>query len=208
MFWTTALIGGLLLAAPGYGAPKIGQPAPEFTLPGHDGKTYDLKALRGKYVVLEWFNNDCPYVDKHYDGKVRNMQTLQRRWIDEAKKSKKELVWFAIASSAPEKQGHLTAKEAKKIRDEERNAHMTSILLDPKGAVGKLYDAKTTPHMFVIDPKGVLRYDGAIDDKPSTQLSTLKGAKNYVTESLSSLFEGKAIAKEQSTPYGCSVKYE
>jgi peroxiredoxin len=195
---------------------EVGQMAPDFSLKGHDGKTYKLSELKGQYVVLEWFNNDCPYVDKHYNEKHRNMQTLQDTWIKKAKKhaKKKEkakagamLSWFAVASSAEGKEGHLDAKKAKEIRDKERKAKMTAILLDKGGKVGQAYEAKVTPHMYIIDPTGKLVYNGAIDDKPSARVSTVKGAKNYVTAALTSLFAGEAVAEPVTKPYGCSVKY-
>jgi peroxiredoxin len=195
---------------------EIGQKAPNFSLKGHDGKTYSLSDLKGNFVVLEWFNNDCPYVDKHYHEDKRNMQTLQAKWIKKGeqnakkgdKKNKKPgLAWFSIASSAKDMEGHLTAKKAKQIRDEERKAKMTAILLDGDGKVGKAYDAKVTPHMYIIDPDGKLVYNGAIDDKPSARVSTIDGAKNYVSAALSSLFSNKAVAESVTKPYGCSVKY-
>ena len=202
------VIGTLLVATVGLAAPKVGQPAPNFSLPGNDGKTYELSKLKGKYVVLEWFNDDCPYVEKHYDETKRNMQNLQKTWAEKAKKEKKELVWLSIVSSAPGKQGHLTAAQATNLKEKERKAHMEAILLDPSGKVGKMYDAKTTPHMFVIDPAGKVQYMGAIDDKPSARLASLNGANNYVSNALTQLFEGKAVAQTSTKPYGCSVKYK
>jgi peroxiredoxin len=185
---------------------EIGKPAPQFKLNGHDGKTYDLAAMKGQWVVLEWFNDECPYVDKHYHESARNMQELQKKW-QEAGKSKGGLNWFAVNSSAPGKQGHLTNATAKQIVEVKRKAHMKAILLDADGAVGKAYDAKTTPHMFIISPEGLLAYNGAIDDKDSTRIESLKGAQNYVTAALTSLFDNKAIAQPVTKPYGCSVKY-
>lgn len=196
-----------LLSFNAYAVLKINQSAPDFSLAGHDGKTYKLSDFKGKFVVLEWFNNDCPYVDKHYHEDARNMQKLQKNWIDKAKASGKELIWFSVVSSAPGKQGHVSAKEAAEIKTKTRAANMTAILLDPKGTVGREYSAKTTPHMFVIDPKGMLRYNGAIDNKPSARLSSLKGAQNYISAALKSLFSGAKVAKASTKPYGCSVKY-
>ncbi len=205
MKWT--FIALLTLSQWTLAAPEIGKTAPDFTLKGQDGKTYKLSDLKGQWVVLEWFNNECPYVEKHYHADFRNMQNLQKKWIEEGKK-KGQLNWFAVSSSAPGKQGHLTAKKAKEIRDTERKANMTAILLDESGKVGKLYDAKTTPHMYIINPKGTLVYNGAIDDKPSAQTSALKGAKNYVSAALMSLLNNKAVAIASTKPYGCSVKYK
>ena len=188
-------------------AVKSDTAAPDFALPGHDGNTYQLSKFKGQYVVLEWFNNDCPYVEKHYDAGYRNMQNLQQKWITKARSEGKNLMWLAIVSSAPGKQGHLTAEQAKAIRDSERKAHMTAILFDQDGKVGRLYDAKTTPHMYVIDPAGQLRYQGAIDDQPSARVASLKGASNHVDLALTSLFAGKGVATKATKPYGCSVKY-
>lgn len=198
---------------------EIGQEAPEFSLKGHDGKTYKLSEQKGNFVVLEWFNNDCPYVDKHYHEDVRNMQKLQAKWIKKGDDNMKEtakkegqkqpgLKWFSISSSAKDMEGHLTAKKAKAIRDKERKAKMTAILLDSDGSVGKAYEAKVTPHMYIIDPAGKLVYNGAIDDKPSARVSTIKGAKSYVSAALTSLFSSKAVAEPTTKPYGCSVKYK
>lgn len=190
-----------------FAAPTVGKTAPDFSLKGHDGKTYKLSDMKGQWVVLEWFNNECPYVDKHYHADFRNMQNLQKKWIEEGKK-KGNLNWFAVASSAPGKQGHLTPKQAKMIKEKERKANMTAILLDETGKVGKMYDAKTTPHMYIINPKGELVYNGAIDNNSSAQTSSLKGAKNYVSSALTALFDNKAVAKSTTKPYGCSVKYK
>jgi glutathione peroxidase-family protein len=154
------LCASFLLTPIAVAAPQIGKSAPTFKLPANDGKTYDLEKLKGKYVVLEWFNNDCPYVDKHYNETKRNMQSLQKKWIDQAKSEGKELVWLAIASSPEGTQGYLTPKTATEIKDKERKANMDAILLDHDGTVGRLYEAKTTPHMYIIDPAGALRYAG------------------------------------------------
>ena len=193
----------ILISSYGLAQVKIGKNAPDFSLKGHDGKTYQLSKLKGKYVVLEWFNNECPFVDKHYNENYRNMQNLQQQWT----KKSKELIWLSIISSAPGKQGYVTAKEAAQIKNKIRKAHMNAILLDSEGNVGRMYGARTTPHMYVIDPEGKLQYMGAIDNKPSARLSSLKGAKNFVSQSLGELFAGKAVSEKVTTPYGCSVKY-
>ncbi len=195
----------MLLAFPAFAQVKIGSKAPLFELPGNDGKTYRLSQLQGKYVVLEWFNNECPYVDKHYNETHRNMQNLQRFWTKKNKKA--EVVWLTIVSSAPGKQGHVTAQQASQIKNNVRKAYMNAILLDPQGKVGRMYGAKTTPHMYIIDPQGVLQYKGAIDNKPSARLASLSGAKNYVHKGLGELFAGKKITEASTKPYGCSVKY-
>jgi len=175
-----------------------GAPAPDFTLKGDDGVDHTLSKLKGKYVVLEWYNKDCPFVKRHYGTK--NMQSLQKRYTD------KGVVWFEVATSAEGKQGHMTAKDAVDAR-KKFGLNSTAILLDGSGAVGRLYDAKSTPHMFVIDPKGNVIYMGAIDDLPSTDWSDIKDAHNYVSAALDAAMSGKPVAKPVTTPYGCSVKY-
>ncbi|MFN7728710.1 MAG: thioredoxin family protein [Bdellovibrio sp.] len=188
------------LATPSFAATaEIGKAAPGFKLTGADGKEHSLSQYKGKTVVLEWFNNECPYVKKHYD--VGNMQKLQ------TEAAAKGTVWLTINSSAPGKQGHLTTDAAAKLRTERKMAN-TSLLLDPKGTVGSLYGAKTTPHMYVIDPKGVLAYAGAIDSDSSADPKTIAGANNYVSEALAAVAEGKAVKTTTTKPYGCSVKYE
>lgn len=177
---------------------ESGQRAPDFSLKGVDGKTYKLSEFKGKIVVLEWFNPECPFVHKFYDSKT--MQGLQKTAADNG------TVWLTINSSAAGKNGHLTAESgAKLFKDQAMNS--TALLLDEKGAVARLYSAKTTPHMFVIDKAGKLAYQGALDDRPSAQPSSLDGAQNYVTIALASLAGGQPIKTTSSTPYGCSVKY-
>ena len=195
---------------------EIGKLAPDFSLKGQDGKTYSLSKERGNFVGLEWFMNGCRYVAKHYHEDMRNMKTLQQNWISKGEKNAKAskgdekkpgLKWFSIASSAKDMEGHLNAKQATALRDVELKAKMTAILLDGDGAVGKAYDAKVTPHMFIIDPDGKLVYNGAIDDKPSARVSTIQGAKNYVSAALNALFSNEAVAEPVTKPYGCTVKY-
>ncbi len=173
---------------------------PDFSLTGHDGKTYKLSDVlkEGQHVVLEWFNNECPYVKKHYDS--GNMQAIQKQYTEKGVK------WFTIVSSAEGKQGYLDQKSASKIR-EERKAVSTALLLDPKGEVGKLYGAKTTPHMFVISPKGDLVYSGAIDSDSSYRPEAIAKSKNYVVQALDASMLGKKVALASTKPYGCSVKY-
>jgi peroxiredoxin len=175
-----------------------GKPAPDFTAIGADGKTYHLHDLKGKTVVLEWFNKDCPYVRKYYDAKA--MQKLQQE------ATTKGVVWFTVASNAPGKEGFMDAKAAQEIH-KTRGMSSTTILIDGEGKVAKLYSAKTTPHMFVIDKNGLLAYQGAIDDKPSANPKSLAGAQNYVSAALTSLEKGQPIKEASTTPYGCSVKY-
>jgi peroxiredoxin len=177
---------------------QVGKAAPDFTLTDTAGKTHSLSAFKGKVVVLEWTNPDCPFVKKHYDA--GNMQNLQKTWTG------KDVVWLAVNSSAPGKQGNFPAEKWTSLM-KEKNAAPTAVLLDADGKAGKLYGAKTTPHMFVIDQAGLLVYDGAIDDKPSPDPASLKDAKNYVSAALESTLAGKPVETPSTKPYGCSVKY-
>jgi peroxiredoxin len=162
------------------------------------GKTESLEQYRGKYVVLEWTNRDCPYTKKQYDS--GNMQALQREWTG------KGVVWLTVLSSAPGEEGYLDAagENAQMARV---HAHPTAAILDPKGEIGRLYSAKTTPHMFVIDPAGKLIYAGAIDDKATTDTGDVKTAKNYVSAALTEAIAGQPVQVASTRPYGCSVKY-
>ena len=188
----------LCTAAKLFSAAKVGEAAPEFTTTASDGKSYRLADYRGKYVVLEWHNNGCPYVGKHY--KSGNMQRLQKEWTGRG------VAWFTILSSAPGQQGYVTASEENEyVR--KMQAAPTAALLDPTGQVGHLYDAKTSPQMIVINPQGVVIYDGAIDDKPTTDLEDVPGATNYVSLALEQAMAGKQVATTTTRPYGCSVKY-
>jgi peroxiredoxin len=179
-------------------APLIGKPAPAFEAVDADGKTRSLTEFRGKTVVLEWTNNGCPYVRKHYDA--GNMQALQ------AAAARDGVVWLSIVSSAPGMQGYFTPAAAKAWKVKEK-ARAASVLLDPSGVVGRLYDARTTPHMYVIDRAGTLVYMGGIDDRPSADPASLKGAKNYVAAALADVKAGRPVAQAATRPYGCSVKY-
>ncbi|HEX5130927.1 MAG TPA: thioredoxin family protein [Candidatus Krumholzibacteria bacterium] len=176
----------------------IDKTAPDFSLTGIDGKTYKLSDFQGKYVVLEWNNFDCPFVKKHYGS--GNMQALQKKYVDAG------VVWLTICSSAPGKQGYYEPADLQTMTAERKLAS-TAYLRDPDGTVGREYGARTTPHMFVIDPKGVLVYAGAIDDKPSTSLDDIQGAHNYVRASLDAAMAGKPVADKSTTAYGCGVKY-
>ncbi|MEZ5817736.1 MAG: thioredoxin family protein [Hyphomicrobiaceae bacterium] len=177
---------------------RPGVPAPDFTAKDTRGAPVKLSSLKGKTVVLEWTNHDCPYVRKHYG--TGTMQQLQRDAAAEG------AVWLSVISSAPGKQGHVAAPEADKLTAD-RRAAPTAVLLDEDGKIGRLYGATTTPHMFVIDKSGVLAYVGAIDDKPSTSPATVKTARPFVREALAALKEGKGVATSSTRPYGCSVKY-
>lgn len=178
---------------------KVGQTAPDFTLKDGSGATHTLSEYQGKIVVLEWFNKDCPFVKKHYGS--QNMQTLQKTY------TAKDVVWLTIISSAQNKQGYLTKQEALAL-PKQNGMSPTALLLDPSGKVGRLYQAKTTPHMFVINPQGKIEYMGAIDDKPSTDQSDISGAKNYVATAVNQLLKGEKVTITQAKPYGCSVKYK
>jgi len=177
---------------------KVGKIAPNFELKGHDGKTYELSDFKGKHVVLEWFNKDCPFVKKHYIS--NNMQTLQGEFTE------KGVVWLSIVSSAPGKQGHLTPNKAKEILKNNKSK-ATALLIDSDGKVGKAFSAKTTPHMYVIGPEGKFIYTGAIDSNPSTDPDDIKSSKNYVKMALEDSFSGKEVKVKRSRAYGCGVKY-
>jgi peroxiredoxin len=177
---------------------RVGAPAPNFTATDSHGQAETLSNFKGKWVVLEWHNNGCPYTQKHYTS--GNMQSLQKQW------TAKGVVWFTVISSAPGQQGYVTASEENNYMAKV-HASPTAALLDPDGKVGHLYDAKTTPQMVVIDPTGKVVYDGAIDDRPTPDPSDLKGADNYLNDALSAAMAGKPIAKSYTRPYGCSVKY-
>lgn len=174
-------------------APQIGQAAPEFTLPDNLGSTHSLSDYKGHYVVLEWMNYGCPFVRKHYDA--GNMQALQERYTAQG------VVWFSVVSSAPGNQGHYEPEEMTRMNEENGNK-ASAVLLDPSGTVGHRYHAQTTPHMFVINPDGVLIYNGAIDDKPSARASALEGAHNYVAAALDEAMGGKEVTVPLSKPYG------
>ena len=186
------------LAAPAFAAPSLGQPAPTFQAVDASGKTRSLSEFAGKTVVLEWTNNGCPSGQTHYGS--GNMQSLQKKATAEG------VVWLTIISSAPGMQGYLTAPEAKASK-QKAYAASTDLLLDPQGKIGRAYDAKTTPHMFVIDKAGKVAYMGGIDDRPYADPESLKGAKNYVAAALDDLKAGRPVAVATSRPYGCSVKY-
>jgi peroxiredoxin len=179
-------------------AAKVGDAAPNFSATGSDGKTYRLSDYRGKFVVLEWHNNGCPYTQKHYES--GNMQRLQKEWTE------KGVVWFTVISSAPGTQGYMTADQENGYK-QKMKATPTAALLDPSGEVGHLYEAKTTPQMVVINPQGTIVYDGAIDDHPTTDSSDIPQSKNYVELALSEATAGKSVGIPASRPYGCSVKY-
>lgn len=179
-------------------SPEIGAPAPAFTLPDTYGNQHALADYRGEWVVLEWLNYGCPYVRKHYNS--GNMQGLQKSY------GEKGVKWLAIVSSAPGKQGYYEPA-AMNEQNEEHGQSALAVLLDPTGEVGRMYNAQTTPQMVVIDPEGTLLYNGAIDDKPSSQASSLRGAHNYLAAALDEAMAGQPVRVPTTKPYGCSVKY-
>lgn len=200
MLLTSALATLVLFATHGRAdaAAVVGQPAPAFTLTDTNGKQHSLADFKGKYVVLEWVNHECPFVKKHYGS--GNMQSLQKKYVDQG------VVWLSINSSAPGKQGNYPPEKWNEITTEVK-AVPTAVLLDPDGTVGRAYGAKTTPHMYIIDPEGTLIYAGGIDDKPSTDPDDIPKAKNYVDLALTEALSGQPVAIASTTPYGCSVKY-
>ena len=197
------LAGGVALAlalhgAPALAAPVVGQPAPDFTALDSNGVRHALSAQRGSIVVLEWTNHDCPFVRKHYGS--GNMQALQK----DAKAQ--GVVWWSVISSAPGKQGHVSPAEANALTSR-RDAAPNAVLLDVDGTVGRLYGARTTPHLYIIDPQGTLVYMGGIDDNPSTDPADIPTATNYVRTALAALKDGRPVEPASTRPYGCSVKY-
>lgn len=195
----TALLLSLAVAAgPTLAEPEVGKAAPDFTGTDTAGKTWSLAELKGTPVILEWTNHDCPYVVKHYDS--GNMQALQQEATGAG------YIWLSVISSAPGKQGHVSAAQADELT-KSRNAAPTAVLLDETGSIGKAYGARTTPHMFVIDKDGVLVYMGGIDDKATTDKADIDGAENYVRLAMADLAAGNPVGKAVTRPYGCSVKY-
>jgi peroxiredoxin len=180
-------------------SPPVGSTAPDFSLQDAKGKSHSLADYKGKYVVLEWFNPECPFVKKHYGS--GNMQKLQQNFTS------KGVTWLTIDSSAPGKEGNLSPEQANKTAADWK-VHSTALLLDPEGKAGRTYGAKNTPHMFVINPEGKVIYEGAIDNKPTPNPADVDGATNYVKVALDESMSGKAVSTPSSRPYGCSIKYE
>jgi len=178
---------------------KPGETAPNFTGTDSNNKIQSLTQYRGKYVVLEWANQGCPYEQKHY--KSGNMEALQKQW------TAKGVVWLSIISSAPGQQGYVSPTEENDYL-QKMHATPTAAILDPSGTIGRLYEAKTTPHMFVIDPQGHIVYQGAIDDQPTPDPASLKAVQhNYVSEALEASMSNKPVPTPVTRSYGCSVKY-
>ena len=177
---------------------RVSAPAPDFTATDSHGQTHSLDQYKGKYVVLEWHNQGCPFTRKHYES--GNMQSLQKEWTE------KGVVWFTVISSAPGTQGYVTASQENDYLAK-MHAAPTAALLDPDGKLGRLYAAKTTPDMYVIDPNGKLIYSGAIDNRPTPDQSDIQGADNYVNDALTAAMSGRPVAMPYTRAYGCSVKY-
>jgi len=191
---------GILAAPPAWAAAvaKVGDGAPGFTLAATTGKSVSLADQRGKLVILEWTNHDCPYVRKHYE--TGNMQALQKETTAQG------VIWLTLISSSPGTQGYVTPKQADELTAT-RKASPTSVLLDPTGIVGKAYGATNTPHMYLIDNNGLLVYAGAIDDRPTTRRADVQGAHNYVRAALADVAAGRAVQTPVTRAYGCTVKY-
>ena len=194
-----AILAATLIGVNAMAEPSVDQPAPTFTAKTADGKTLDLASLKGKTVVLEWTNHECPFVIKHYDSD--NIPSLQKEF------TAKGVVWLQVISSASGNQGFVEGESAIKI-NEHRGAKPTNTILDPEGALGKLYGAQTTPHFFIINDKGVLVYKGGIDSIASARPQDIPKATNYVRESLNAVASGQKVPHPSTKPYGCSVKYE
>lgn len=189
----------LTLVAAAHTAPSVGQPAPDFALQDASGKTVKLSDYRGKHVVLEWTNPGCPYVRKHYDS--GNMPATQKEAVD------KGVVWLSINST--EKSSYDYREPARLVAwQNERKARPTALLMDEEGTAGKAYGARTTPHMYIVDPKGALVYAGGIDSIPSSNPDDIRKAVNYVRQGLNEALAGKPITASTTRPYGCSIKYK
>jgi peroxiredoxin len=180
-------------------SPAVGTTAPDFSLSDSKGKTQSVSQYKGKYVVLEWFNPECPFVKKHYGS--GNMQKLQEEFTG------KGIVWLTVDSNAPGKEGSLTAEQAN-AKMAEWKTKQTALVLDPDGKAGQSYAAKNTPHMFVINPEGKIVYEGAIDSKATPNPSDIANSTNYVKVALEESLAGKTVTTANTKPYGCSVKYK
>lgn len=188
-----------MLAVAAIADPTVGKAAPAFSGKTADGDTLDLASLRGKTVVLEWTNHQCPYVVKHYE-KSGNIPKLQKDATGDG------IVWLQIISSAPGKQGHVDGATALQL-NKDRGAAPSEVILDADGSIGKLYAAQTSPHLFIINPEGVLEYKGGIDSIKSAKEEDIPKATNYVREALGALSNGQKVPHPSTAPYGCSIKY-
>lgn len=188
----------LLAASAAGAAPQIGQPAPAFSLASAEGPAVALAQFKGRYVVLEWTNHECPFVQKHY--RSGNMQALQKELTGQ------DAVWLSVISSAPGKQGHVDAAQARELTSA-RGAAPTAVLFDPSGEIGRRYGAKTTPHMYLVNPEGTLVYMGGIDSIPSSDAGDIDRATPYVKVAFAEARAGKPVSNPSTRPYGCAVKY-
>jgi peroxiredoxin len=189
-------IAGAIYAAD---VPPVGTAAPDFSLTDSNGKAHSLSHYKGKYVVLEWFNPECPFVKKHYGSD--NMQKLQQEYTT------KGVVWLTIDSNAPGAEGNMTPEQAQKIMSSWKT-HQTALLLDPESKVARSYGAKNTPDMIVINPEGKIVYEGAIDNKATPNPNDIPSSTNYVKAALDESLAGQPVSKPTTKPYGCSVKYK
>lgn len=194
----TSLLALVALSLTAIAAVDTGAVAPDFTLTDTSGTEHSMSDFKGKYVVLEWTNHRCPFVAKHYSE--GDMQALQKAMTDDG------AIWLQINSSAPGKQGHLSPKQGEVLRSQGGH-HSTALLLDESGAVGRSYGAKATPHMFVINPEGVLIYQGAIDSIKSTKAKDIPKATNYVKAAYENAKVGKPVDPSSTAAYGCGIKY-
>ncbi len=179
-------------------SPPVGSAAPDFSLTDAKGQTHSLSQYKGKYVVLEWFNPECPFVKKHYGS--GNMQKLQEEYTG------KGVVWLTIDSNAPGSEGNMTPEQAEKVTTAWKT-HQTALLLDPKGKAGRAYGAKNTPNMVVISPEGKIAYEGAIDSKATPNQADIPSSTNYVKVALDESLAGKPVTTANTRPYGCGIKY-
>ena len=195
---SAALVAGLLAAAPASASPDLGKPAPVFSATDSNGHKVSLADYRGRTVVLEWTNHDCPYVRRHYD--LGNMQALQKEATGAG------VVWLSIISSAPGTQGYVMGAEANQLT-KKRGAAPTKVVLDPPGTIGRMYGAQVTPHMYIIDGQGTLVYKGGIDDQPAPWGELKKKTRNFVRLALADLKQGAKVRHADTRAYGCTVKY-
>ncbi len=194
-----ASLAALALSATAMAAPQVGQPAPDFTVVDTAGVEHSLSDFAGTKVILEWTNHECPFVVKHYGSD--NMQNQQRMARDEH-----DAVWLSVISSKPGAQGHVSPEAADELTAN-RNAYPTAVLLDESGDMGRAYDARVTPHMYIIDEDGVLQYMGGIDSNPSSNPADIPDATQYVVAALTEMADGTAITNTVTRPYGCTIKY-
>lgn len=199
LVWFGGLILSGALPALAWSAPTVGEPAPAFEAVDTQGRAHRLSDFEGQIVILEWTNHDCPFVRKHYEaGNMQNQQRMAREEHD--------AVWLSVISSSPGTQGHVSSDQADQLTTS-RNAAPTAVLIDEEGTLGRAYDARVTPHMYIIDESGTLVYMGGIDSIPSAKIDDIARAEQYVVEALNAMDAGEAIASPVTRPYGCSVKY-